>query len=270
MVFFLNVIFISAACVFALSNSWSVSSSFTTLSPSPTDSSSGAAPASVVPDSNISLNNSPFFGRVAHYNGGDGEVVVPRDAHGSNLLLFLSNENQSPTPPPQLATNSSQVHLISSNKRRPSSSLSTNKTSPDPPVTQIPQISPPPSPEEGHEAGVSASSADVSAKKHDGSRRLAAEGGAAQTDTGQSEAAGSDSSGAHSFLRGNVDSGDGRRRGSSFWLVSDTVELFFYVVILHHNTGLLFQNCILVDILLLSTCLTFILTATMSTPSTIG
>ncbi|PFH32645.1 hypothetical protein BESB_012570 [Besnoitia besnoiti] len=56
----------------------------------------------------------------------------------------------------------------------------------------------------------------------------------------------------------------------TYWLLSDTIELFFYIVILHHNTGLLFQNCILVDVLLMTMSLTFIITTAKETASTVS
>ncbi|CBZ50397.1 putative adenylate and guanylate cyclase catalytic domain-containing protein [Neospora caninum Liverpool] len=59
-------------------------------------------------------------------------------------------------------------------------------------------------------------------------------------------------------------------RAYTYWLLSDTIELFFYIVILHHNTGLLFQNCILVDVLLMTMSLTFIITTARETASTVS
>eukprot|EP00920_Eleutheroschizon_duboscqi_P034413 GHVT01082609.1.p1 GENE.GHVT01082609.1~~GHVT01082609.1.p1 ORF type:complete len:1166 (+),score=131.50 GHVT01082609.1:275-3772(+) len=51
----------------------------------------------------------------------------------------------------------------------------------------------------------------------------------------------------------------------TFWLFSDTLELFAYIVILHHNTGLLFQNCIMVDIFLCLVSMVFFLTTVIRT-----
>ncbi|PHJ22597.1 guanylyl cyclase, partial [Cystoisospora suis] len=59
-------------------------------------------------------------------------------------------------------------------------------------------------------------------------------------------------------------------RTYTYWLLSDTIELFFYIVILHHNTGLLFQNCILVDVLLMTMSLTFITTTAKETAITVS
>lgn len=49
------------------------------------------------------------------------------------------------------------------------------------------------------------------------------------------------------------------------WLYSDTLELFFYITILHHNSGLLFQHVILVNTLLLAVAMTFIIVVAQAT-----
>ncbi|CAD2104879.1 guanylate cyclase, other [Plasmodium vinckei petteri] len=54
----------------------------------------------------------------------------------------------------------------------------------------------------------------------------------------------------------------------TIWMTHDTVELFFYLVILHHNTGMLFQTCILVDLLFITMSLTFISTSVVKTITT--
>lgn len=50
-----------------------------------------------------------------------------------------------------------------------------------------------------------------------------------------------------------------RDGGRPFWLHNDTLELFFYITILHHNSGLLFQHVVLVNALLLAVAITFII-----------
>ncbi|SBT71478.1 guanylyl cyclase, putative [Plasmodium malariae] len=54
----------------------------------------------------------------------------------------------------------------------------------------------------------------------------------------------------------------------TIWMTNDTIEFFFYLVILHHNTGMLFQTCILVDLLLITMSLTFISTSVVKTITT--
>lgn len=50
------------------------------------------------------------------------------------------------------------------------------------------------------------------------------------------------------------------------WLTSDTVEFYFYIVVLHHSTGMLFHTCLLVDILFMILSMTFISTSVKRTP----
>ncbi|CAA9988409.1 guanylyl cyclase, putative [Plasmodium knowlesi strain H] len=54
----------------------------------------------------------------------------------------------------------------------------------------------------------------------------------------------------------------------TIWMTNDTIEFFFYLVILHHNTGMLFQTCILVDLLFITMSLTFISTSVVKTITT--
>lgn len=54
----------------------------------------------------------------------------------------------------------------------------------------------------------------------------------------------------------------------TIWMTNDTIEFFFYLVILHHNTGMLFQTCILVDLLFITMSLTFIATSVVKTITT--
>ncbi|CRG96436.1 guanylyl cyclase, putative [Plasmodium gallinaceum] len=54
----------------------------------------------------------------------------------------------------------------------------------------------------------------------------------------------------------------------TIWMTNDTIEFFFYLVILHHNTGMLFQTCILVDLLFITMSLTFIATSVVTTITT--
>lgn len=42
------------------------------------------------------------------------------------------------------------------------------------------------------------------------------------------------------------------------WLYRDTLELFFYIAVMHHNAGLLFQYVIVVNMVLLAVAMTFI------------
>ena len=43
-----------------------------------------------------------------------------------------------------------------------------------------------------------------------------------------------------------------RKKVASEWHTADTVELSFFLTLIHHNTGLLFQHIIFVDALLIT------------------
>ncbi|CDJ64673.1 adenylate and guanylate cyclase catalytic domain-containing protein, putative [Eimeria necatrix] len=200
MVFLLNILFISAACVFALSNSWSTE---TTTRQSATSFSSGTAASVLSPG--VALETSALGTDMLTYIGGISSVRMPSNVAQQSPVAFLTGKS-------------------------PRSGLTYKENCP----TGVCQTSSP-----TEEAPLIW-------------RRLGAESGSTEP----------------SSVTVTVEVPG--QRGASFWLVADSVELFFYVVILHHNTGLLFQNCILFDILLLTTCLTFILTAAVSTSNTIG
>ncbi|KAL8440448.1 hypothetical protein Efla_005590 [Eimeria flavescens] len=212
MVFLLNVLFISAACVFALSNSWSVHT--TRRHSSGSEPTSNPETASVV-SPGVVIQTSTLGTEMLTYMRGGRTVRMPENVDLHSPVAFLGYKSHvsqgaddfgefcpydgcvSPTPPTTPAHDSPSAPArrlaTQDNNFKPPLSIGT------PNAVEIP---------------------------------------------GQ--------------------------RGASFWLVADSVELFFYLVILHHNTGLLFQNCIFVDILLLLTCLTFILTAAVATANTIG
>ncbi|EKX73567.1 guanylyl cyclase, putative [Theileria equi strain WA] len=59
-------------------------------------------------------------------------------------------------------------------------------------------------------------------------------------------------------------SGEGEKIDT--WLTSDTIEFYFYIVVLHHSTGMLFHTCLLVDILFMILSMTFISTSVKRTP----
>ncbi|KJP90276.1 hypothetical protein AK88_00124 [Plasmodium fragile] len=63
-------------------------------------------------------------------------------------------------------------------------------------------------------------------------------------------------------------SGTDQTTSYTIWMTNDTIEFFFYLVILHHNTGMLFQTCILVDLLFITMSLTFISTSVVKTITT--
>eukprot|EP01053_Blabericola_migrator_P001475 Blabericola_migrator_1__1474@NODE_138_length_13121_cov_86_467826_g120_i0_p1_GENE_NODE_138_length_13121_cov_86_467826_g120_i0NODE_138_length_13121_cov_86_467826_g120_i0_p1_ORF_typecomplete_len3179_score561_38Guanylate_cyc/PF00211_20/1e43Guanylate_cyc/PF00211_20/4_8e38E1E2_ATPase/PF00122_20/1e21E1E2_ATPase/PF00122_20/1_8e04Hydrolase/PF00702_26/9Hydrolase/PF00702_26/7_2e17PhoLip_ATPase_C/PF16212_5/1_8e04PhoLip_ATPase_C/PF16212_5/5_1e10PhoLip_ATPase_C/PF16212_5/1_1e04PhoLip_ATPase_C/PF16212_5/3_6e03 len=52
------------------------------------------------------------------------------------------------------------------------------------------------------------------------------------------------------------------------WLHVDTLQLFFFITILHHNSGLLVQHVILVDLVVCIVAMTFIITVTQRTAVT--
>lgn len=209
--FLLNVLFISAACVFALSNSWSVQT--TIREPTGGAATSNLSSASVL-SPGLAIQTSTLGTEMLTYVRGGRTVRVPENINMLSPVAFLSNKSFLPSTGEE---NSESCPYEACSGSTPST----------PATEEVPFLL----------------------------RRLA------------------DQNVQKPFL-GGVHAVDGvqipGQQGSSFWLVADSVELFFYLVILHHNTGLLFQNCILVDILLLTTCVTFILTAAVSTASTIG
>lgn len=209
MVFLLNVLFISAACVFALSNSWSIQT--TTRQPVGRAATSSMDNAAIL-SPGVAIQTSTLGTEMLTYIGGGSTVRMPANVDLQSPVAFLSNKS---TLGPL-----SFDHLENC-------------------------------PYEGCLGSAPATPATDEAPFP--WRRLEARTGLPPM----------------SILSSSTVEIPGQR-GASFWLVADSVELFFYLVILHHNTGLLFQNCILVDILLLTTCLTFILTAAVSTSNTIG
>ncbi|SJK86205.1 Probable phospholipid-transporting ATPase DRS2 [Babesia microti strain RI] len=54
----------------------------------------------------------------------------------------------------------------------------------------------------------------------------------------------------------------------NLWLSCDSIEFYFYICLLHHNTGMLFQTCILVDLLLITMSITFISSSVVKTAVT--
>ncbi|UKK01592.2 guanylyl cyclase [Theileria orientalis] len=55
----------------------------------------------------------------------------------------------------------------------------------------------------------------------------------------------------------------------SLWLTSDSIEFYFYLILLHHSTGMLFQNCLLIDSLFLVMSMTFISSSVQATSTTV-
>ncbi|BAM40652.1 guanylyl cyclase [Theileria orientalis strain Shintoku] len=55
----------------------------------------------------------------------------------------------------------------------------------------------------------------------------------------------------------------------NLWLTSDSIEFYFYLILLHHSTGMLFQNCLLIDALFLVMSMTFISSSVQSTSTTV-
>lgn len=211
MVFLLNVLFISAACVFALSNSWSVQT--TIREPTGGTATSNMNSPSVL-SPGLAIQTSTLGTEMLTYIRGGKTVRVPDNINVQSPVAFLSNKSNAPSSDEEQPESCPYEGCLGS--------------APSTPTTdEMPFLL----------------------------RRLAAQNPSPHLVGG---------------LRGADTVEIPGQRGSSFWLVADSVELFFYLVILHHNTGLLFQNCILVDILLLTTCVTFILTAAVSTASTIG
>ncbi|XP_026190015.1 uncharacterized protein LOC34622156 [Cyclospora cayetanensis] len=208
MVFLLNVLFISAACVFALSNSWSIQT--TTREP---QGGGGVATSSLTSASvlspGVAIQTSTLGTDMLTYLRGGPTVRMPENVDVHSPVSFLSSKSVTPGQLVEAMENCPYDVCPGSGATTPTEDLPAlwRRLSDNVPPKAIP-------------------ASDVV----------------------------------------NVPG----QRGACFWLVSDSVELFFYVVILHHNTGLLFQNCILVDILLLTTCLTFILTAAVSSANTIG
>ncbi|KAL8451743.1 hypothetical protein Emed_001905 [Eimeria media] len=217
MVFLLNVLFISAACVFALSNSWSIH----TTTRQPPGGGGGQPPPTVDTASllspGVAVQTSTLGTEMLTYMRGGRTVRMPENIDLHSPVAFLSQKSNLLQSP------------YNFDEFCPYEGCGTT---------------PPPTP-----ASAGLPSAPL--------RRLAEQGGIVP-----------DKIPVSMINQGSLEIPG--QRGASFWLVADSVELFFYLVILHHNTGLLFQNCILVDILLLVTCLTFILTAAVSTANTIG
>lgn len=220
MVFMLNVLFISAACVFALSNSWSVQT--TTRQPENGVATSNADFASVL-SPGVAISTSSLGTEMLSYVRGNPTVRMPLNVDVTSPVAFLSNTSIIPPVTDEHNETCPYEGCLASNPQTPE----TEEPPVDPTTPPDPQATP---------------------------RRLEDRKTSSKT---------------MPVLSSNVVEIPGQK-GSSFWLVADSVELFFYLVILHHNTGLLFQNCILVDILLLVTCLTFILTTAISTANTIG
>ncbi|KAK1444216.1 putative phospholipid-transporting ATPase [Babesia gibsoni] len=54
----------------------------------------------------------------------------------------------------------------------------------------------------------------------------------------------------------------------NLWLPSDSIEFYFYIVVLHHSSGMLFQTCLLVDALFLIISLTFISSSVVQSATT--
>lgn len=251
MVFLLNVLFISAACVFALSNSWSILT--TTKEPVGVPALSASLGSSYV-SPGVALQASPLGMDILTYIRGGATVRMPGNVGMQSPVTFLSNQspfsidflNESFCPPEGCAAEDSKSPNTPIPGGDVSSTITSSSSSPPPQDEMSPLW-----------------------------RRLAAVGEGDNTSSDNSSFSYNPSSSSpisslpiYALLSDQNESPG--QRGASFWLVADSVELFFYLVILHHNTGLLFQNCILVDILLLTTCLTFILTAAISTSNTIG
>ncbi|KAL8441686.1 hypothetical protein Emag_006978 [Eimeria magna] len=215
MVFLLNVLFISAACVFALSNSWSIHT--TTRQPAGGPATSNLDTASVL-SPGVAIQTSTLGTEMLTYMRGGRTVRMPENIDLHSPVAFLSQKSNLPQSP----------YVF--DEFCPYEGCGGTTPPPTPTSAGIPSA---PLRRLAGKVGISADKTPVSV-----------------VNQGSLEIPG--------------------QRGASFWLVADSVELFFYLVILHHNTGLLFQNCILVDILLLVTCLTFILTAAVSTANTIG
>ncbi|EAN33133.2 Adenylate and Guanylate cyclase catalytic domain protein [Theileria parva strain Muguga] len=55
----------------------------------------------------------------------------------------------------------------------------------------------------------------------------------------------------------------------NLWLNSDSVEFYFYLILLHHSTGMLFQNCLLIDSLFLVLSMTFISSSVQNNENTV-
>ncbi|KAL8271382.1 hypothetical protein Esti_004716 [Eimeria stiedai] len=216
MVFLLNVLFISAACVFALSNSWSIQT--TTRQPAGGGPVTSNLDAASLVSPGVALQTSTLGNEMLTYMRGGRTVRMPENIDLQSPVAFLSHKSNLP---------------------------------------QSPYIFYEFCPYEGCGGSTPPSTPASAHGEPPPARRLAAQTGTFAEKTSVS-----------TVNPGSLEIPG--QRGASFWLVADSVELFFYLVILHHNTGLLFQNCILVDILLLVTCLTFILTAAVSTANTIG
>lgn len=54
----------------------------------------------------------------------------------------------------------------------------------------------------------------------------------------------------------------------NLWLPSDSIEFYFYIVVLHHSSGMMFQTCLLVDALFILISLTFISSSVVQTATT--
>ncbi|CDR96209.1 adenylate and guanylate cyclase catalytic domain containing protein, putative [Babesia bigemina] len=54
----------------------------------------------------------------------------------------------------------------------------------------------------------------------------------------------------------------------NLWLPSDSIEFYFYIVVLHHSSGMLFQTCLLVDTLFVIISMTFISSSVVQTATT--
>ncbi|GIX61929.1 guanylyl cyclase [Babesia caballi] len=52
------------------------------------------------------------------------------------------------------------------------------------------------------------------------------------------------------------------------WNQSDSIKFYFYIVVLHHCTGMLFRTCLLVDALFLIVCMTFVSSGSALTSAT--
>ncbi|KAL8433982.1 hypothetical protein ACSSS7_003467 [Eimeria intestinalis] len=222
MVFLLNVLFISAACVFALSNSWSIQT--TTRQPVGGMATSSVDSASVL-SPGVAIQTSSLGNEMLTYMRGGRTVRMPENIDLHSPVAFLSQKSNLPQGPYVFDDFCPYEGCGMTPPSTPESGApSTPESGADSPEAPLRRLA--------DQVGISAYRT-VNLVKH-----------------GSLEIPG--------------------QRGASFWLVADSVELFFYLVILHHNTGLLFQNCILVDILLLVTCLTFILTAAVSNANTIG